>query len=71
MTKIKNKYVKTQEKKHMRACCCLGDASLHLSVPASICLCVVGMTQIQGMIPLVGQHRLINFDRQSMASPRW
>ena len=41
-----------------------------MSGPASSCVWVVGMAQIQGSAPANSQHRLIHWDRQSMASPR-
>ena len=42
-----------------------------VSGPASICVWAVGMAQIQGTVPVVGQRRWIESVRQSMASPRW
>ena len=35
------------------------------------CVLVVGMAEIQRAAPVAGQHGLIRWDRQSMASPRW
>ena len=48
-----------------------GGGSFRVSGPASICVRAVGMAQIQGMVPVDGQLRLIHWVRQSMASPRW
>ena len=48
-----------------------GGLSFRVSGPASICVWAVGMSQIQGTLPVDGQQRLINWVRQSMASPRW
>ena len=48
-----------------------GRGSFYVSGPASTCVRVVGMAQIQGSAPADGQRRLIHWDRQSMASPRW
>ena len=54
-------------------CCGLGGGggSFRVSGPASICLWAVGMTEIQGTVPVDGQRRWIHWARQSMASPRW
>ena len=41
------------------------------SGPASICVWVLGMAQIQGTVRADGQGRWIQWVRQSMASPRW
>ena len=39
--------------------------------PASNCVWAVGMAQIQGTVPVDGQRRLVHWDRQSIATPRW
>ena len=49
----------------------LGGESLRVSGPALTCVWALGMPQIQGSAPAVGQRRLIHGVRQSMASPRW
>ena len=48
-----------------------GDGTFCLYRPASILVCAVGMATIQGVAAVAGQHRLIHWDRQSMANPRW
>ena len=55
----------------VRECCGLGGGFGCVSGPASICVRAVGMAQIQGMVPVDGQRRWIEWVRQSMASPRW
>ena len=48
-----------------------GGGSFRVSGPAYTCVRVVGMAQIQGSAPAERKRRLIHWDRQSMASPRW
>ena len=55
----------------VRECCGLVGRSFRVSEPASICVWVVGMAQIQGTVPVDGQRPRIQLVRQSMASPRW
>ena len=55
----------------VRECCGLGGGFGRGSGPASICVWVVGMAQIQGTVPVDGQRRSIQRVGQSMASPRW
>ena len=54
----------------VRGCCGLGRGSFRVSGPASTCVTAVGIVQIQGAAALGGQHCLVHWDRQSMASPR-
>ena len=48
-----------------------GGGSFRVSGPAYTCVRVVGMAQIQGSAPAERKRRLIHWDRQSIASPRW
>ena len=48
-----------------------GGGSFGVLGPASTCVWAVGVAQIQGTVRVDGQQRLIQWDRQSMASPRW
>ena len=52
-----------------RGCCGRGHGSFRVSGTASTCVRAAGMAQIQGAAALGSQHRLIHWDRQSMASP--
>ena len=54
----------------VRECPGLGGCSSACGGP-STCVWAVGMTQIQGTVPVDGQRRLIHWDRQGMTSPRW
>ena len=54
----------------VRGCCSLGGGSVRVCGTASTCEWAVGMSQIQGTVPVDGQRRLIHWVRQSMASPR-
>ena len=48
-----------------------GGGVLPCVEPASICVWVVGMAQISGAAPVVGQRCVIQSNRQSMDRPRW
>ena len=55
----------------VRECCGFGGGgSFRVYGPALICVWAVVMAQIQDTVPVDGQRRLIQWVRQSMASPR-
>ena len=49
----------------------LGGGSFRVSGPAMTFVWALGLTKIQGTVPMDGQRRLIHWNRQSMASARW
>ena len=56
----------------VRGCCGLGGRGcFRLFRPVSNWVWLMGVAQIQGSVPTDGQRRLIHWDRQFMASPRW
>ena len=54
-----------------RECFGLWAGSFRVYGTASTCVWAVGMAHIQGTVPVDGMQRMIQSDRQSMASPRW